>query len=106
MKHDSNGNLICMNVKHVDDLKLIGPEREVESVILEIEKVFGKLKRNKYEFTNCGIHHKQHDDGTVELDQDEYIKALIPITHAELTGAKAETSCSEALIALYWSLLG
>ena len=106
LKHDKNGNLIVANVKHVDDLKLIGPEWEVEHVITELEKVFGKLKRNYKEFTNCGVRHKQHDDGTVELDQDEYISALIPITHPDLVGAKAEEDATEVLIQLYWSLLG
>ena len=106
LKHDKDGNLIVANVKHVDDLKLIGPEHEVEAIIAELETVFGKLKRNYKDFTNCGIRHRQHDDGSVELDQDEYIMALIPIATPELVGAKAEEPASEALIQLFWSLLG
>ena len=106
VQHNQQGDLTCMNVKHVDDLKLIGPESNVEHVITELEKVFGKLKRNYKEFTNCGIRHKQLDDGSVELDQDEYIQALIPISHPELVGANAEDYASEVLIQLFWSLLG
>ena len=106
LKHDKHGQLIVANVKHVDDLKLIGPEAEVEAVIAELEAVFGKLKRNYKDFTNCGIRHRQHDNGSVELDQDEYIAALIPIAHPQLVGAKAEEPASEVLIQLFWSLLG
>ena len=42
----------------------------------------------------------------IELDQDEYIAALIPITHPDLVGAKAEEDATDALIQLFWSLLG
>ena len=43
---------------------------------------------------------------TVELDQDEYIGALIPITHPELIGVSPDTKASEQLVSLYRSLLG
>ena len=98
--------MTARNVKHVDDLKLAGRPELVEDIIRKIEAVFGKLKRNYSEFTNCGIRHRLLPDHSVELDQDEYIAALIPIQHPDMIGAKGEDDASEALIALFWSLLG
>ncbi len=40
------------------------------------------------------------------MDQDEYIKALKPIAHPDLTGAPAENELTPALTKLFWSLLG
>ena len=71
----------------------------------ELEHVFGKLTVTKSEFTNCGVHHKRHNDGSITLDQDEYIKALIPIKHPELSNA-LDTPASDELLSLYRSLLG
>jgi hypothetical protein len=71
----------------------------------ELERVFGKLTVTKNEFTNCGVHHKRHSDGSITLDQDDYIKALIPIKHHELSSAP-DTPASDELLSLYRSLLG
>ena len=76
----------------------------------ELEKEFGKLGYHENDFTNTGVHHRLFtegpDKGSVCMDQDSYIKALKPIVHPDLVGAKAETPASPALGALYWSLLG
>ena len=48
----------------------------------------------------------RYPDGKITMDQDEYIKALIPITHKELKGTAPETKASEELVSLYRSLLG
>ena len=49
---------------------------------------------------------KRYKDGTITLDQDDYIKALIPISHPELVGSSPETKASEEVVSLYRSLLG
>ena len=71
--------------KHVDDLKLTGRREAILYVIQELQKVFGDLKVEWNEFTNCGVRHVQ-DVSTKEvtLDQCEYIKNMRPISHPQL----------------------
>ena len=95
-----------MIAKHVDDIKVTGEPKEVKLLMTELEKVFGKLTVTENEFTNCGVRHIKHKDGRITMDQDEYIKALIPIERKELKGTNADTKASEELISLYRSLLG
>ena len=97
--------LVLMIAKHVDDIKVTGEPQEVALLMNELEHVFGKLTVTKDEFTNCGVHHKRHSDGSITLDQDEYIKALIPIKHKELSNDPS-TPASDELLSLYRSLLG
>lgn len=40
------------------------------------------------------------------MDQDEYISALKPIVHADLTGAPSDRALNHNLTKLFWSLLG
>ena len=72
-----NGQLKALMCKHVDDLKITGEPAEVQYIIDEIGKVFGQLKVEKDNFTNCGVRHMQ-DPRTMEisLDQVEYAKNL------------------------------
>ena len=51
--------LVVIMTKRVDVLNLAGHEEEVISVLQQIEKVFGKLKIEWNDFTNCGIRHRQ-----------------------------------------------
>ena len=101
------GHLVCIMAKHVDDLKLTGKTDVIVWVLTQIEKVFGELKIIWHEFTNCGLRHIQ-DKTTLEisLDQEEYIKNLKPIQHAELSGPSSERECSAPLHQLFMSLLG
>ncbi|CAE8594372.1 unnamed protein product [Polarella glacialis] len=105
VRHD-DGRLVAMQVKHVDDVKMGGETAIVHDIIAKLEVVFGKLAYHKQEFTNCGVHHVQHADGSVEMDQDEYVKALIPIQHESLIGASPEAELGPELTAKFWSLLG
>ena len=105
VKH-RNGELVLILVKHVDDLKVAGEPQEVEALIRHLEAGFGKLTFNEAEFTNCGLHHRRLPDGTVSMDQDEYILAMRPIRHAELTGRPSTEPCSAEVHQLYQSLLG
>ena len=84
---------------------MISRPTEVQLLMSELEKVFGKLTVNKNEFTNCGVRHKRFQDGTITLDKDEYVKALIPIKHHELD-SYFDAPASEELLSLYRSLLG
>jgi hypothetical protein len=95
-----------MIAKHVDDLKVAGRKSEVALLIAELEAVFGKLTITTGSFTNCGVRHIRHPDGSISMDQDEYIAALIPVTDPELVGKAPEASLSGTLESKYRSLLG
>ena len=96
-----NGQLTSTLAKHVDDVKIGGSRATVQAVIAPLERAFGKLTYHEQDFTNVGVHHKVHPDGSVELDQDEYIRALKPIVHPDLVGLSSEAEVSEDLKALY-----
>ena len=99
--------MTAIATKHVDDIKIGGVPKIVRGQIIPaLEAVFGKLTTHEEEFTNTGVRHKRHSNGTVEIDQDEYIMALKPIAHIKLIGAAPESDADEALVPLYWSLLG
>ena len=98
--------LVLMLSKHVDDLKIAGQKHHVEQLIAHIERVFGKMKGDYDDFTNCGVHQSRSADGSVTLDQDEYIDALIPIRHVDLVKAKADQPAGGPLPDLFVSLLG
>ena len=85
MKHVKEAGamtLVALMAKHVDDLKLTGQRQVVEQILQQLEKVFGKLKIEWNNFTNCGIRHRQ-DSATksVALDQDTYAQTLRTISH-------------------------
>ena len=48
--------MVFMLSKHVDDLKLAAQKHHVEQLIAHIERVFGKMKGDYDDFTNCGVH--------------------------------------------------
>ena len=102
----SGQELVLMLSKHVDDLKIAGQKHHVDQLISHIEKVFGKMKGEYESFTNCGVRQTRSEDGSVTLDQDEYISALIPIQHTDLVKAKADQPAEGSLPDLFVSLLG
>ena len=99
--------LLALMAKHVDDLKITGTKAIILWILQQIEKVFGPLKIEWHNFTNCGVRHIQ-DPSTFEitLDQIEYIKGIKTIIHPELQSTSSTDKCSEAVHALYWSILG
>ena len=92
--------------KHVGDLKIAGQKHHVEQLIAHIERVFGKMKGDYDDFTNCGVHQSRSADGSVALDQDEYVDALMPIRHVDLVKAKADEPAGGPPPDLFVSLLG
>ena len=76
-------------------------------ILQQIEKVFGKLKIEWHEFTNCGVRPRQHKvTKEISLDQMEYASSLRIIAHPELMSKKAEDAVCAELHSLYRSLLG
>ena len=43
---------------HIDDLKGGGKQKWVDMIVTELEKAFGKIKKQLFEFEHCGIMHK------------------------------------------------
>ena len=92
--------LVALMTKHVDDLKVCGPKKVVTWILEQIEAVFGQLKIEWHEFTNCGIRHTQDPKTkTIKLDQFDYIKKFKTIAHKDLQGRRNEDECNEDLIA-------
>ena len=92
--------------KHVDDVNMTGVERRIDDYVKAVEKVFGECKVTKHTFTNLGVRHAKLANGDVQLDQDEYIKTLRPITTSELTGAPAEAYATKFVTGQFISLRG
>ena len=101
-----DGRLVLMLAKHVDDLKVAGEPQEVKNLIAHLESGFGKLTYSEGTFTNCGLRHCRLEDGTIQMDQNEYISAMRPIRHPELTGRPSSDPCTSEVHGLYMSLLG
>ena len=101
-----DGQLILITTIHVDDLKIAGLSHEIKNLIKILEEKFGKLTYNENKFTNCGITHERKPDGSIVMDQDEYIKAFKPIHPKHYNHLPKDSECSAHLQALYWSLLG
>ena len=95
-----------LTAKHVDDINMAGTEASIDEYTAQVEKVFGKCKLNKRQFTNCGVQYTLLANGDIQMDQDEYIKTLRPIMHSELTGAKAESPTTKTVSELFVSLRG
>ena len=78
-----NGKLQGLVATHVDDLILAGNdifEKEVTEKLMRILK-FSKIEKKSFKY--CGCHIVANDDGSVELDQNEYVDALEKIETME-----------------------
>ena len=57
-----------LTAKHVDDINMSGRESLIDHYVKEVEKVSGKCKLNKRQFTNCGVQYTHKDNGDIALD--------------------------------------
>ena len=106
MRHD-DGVLTCIMSKHVDDLKFAGVPAVVSEILREIQLVFGEMKVNQHEFTNCGVRHIQCPRTmAVTLDQIHFAATLQTISHPQITNGQLTDIADETLHSLYRSLLG
>ena len=78
------GELQMAILKHVDDLKMVGPKGEIIKFVDYLSGIFGKLDIEFHKFTFCGVAHEQHDDGSVSLDQTKFLAACKPMIAPKL----------------------
>ena len=100
------GELDFIGSKHVDDIK-VGAEDEVrDEFVAAFEQVFGRgeIDVTAVNFTNCGLRHIRVADGYT-VDQTEYLLALKPIVHADLTGTPPDQPAPDHIAKLFLSLL-
>ena len=69
--------------KHVDDIKAGGARPEIEHYKKCLPEVFGELDYREKEFVCTGVRHKQKEDGSVVMDQADYIKTCKPVAHPQ-----------------------
>ena len=106
MLHKS-GELVALMAKHVDDLKVTGENDTVIWILQKIETVFGKMKLEWNNFTNCGVRHIQDKESKeVTLDQEEYISGIKLCVHPDISSKDSESLAEAALHEQYWSVLG
>ena len=104
---DRHFRLVAIMAKHVDDLKIAGDKATVIWILQQIEKVFGKLKIEWNNFTNCGVKHEQNTTTKeITLDQSHYISGIKVVVHDDLRTKPAESLCGPDVHAQYWSVLG
>ena len=78
-----DGKLHGLVASHVDDLLIAGDDvfkQEVEEKLKEIF-VFSKIEENSFKYCGCRINAKE--DGTIEIDQKEYVDVIDKIAEVE-----------------------
>ena len=100
-----NGDLVMAIIKHVDDLKMIGPRKLIEEFVAHLTAVFGKMEIEWHSFTFCGVQHTQQADGSVELDQIKFLSACKQITAPQAITGDPNTLLPEAARRHFLSLL-
>ena len=99
------GELVMAIIKHVDDLKMIGPRRLIEDFVKHLSSTFGRMDIEWHVFTFCGIQHRQAADGSISLDQNKFLAACKPITQPSALSGPAEKLLPEEARRHFLSLL-
>ena len=63
---------------HVDD-GIGGGDSYFMSVIEKLKNIYDFGAYNESDFVFCGVHYRQWDDGSIEMDQTEYVQKIEPI---------------------------
>ena len=77
------GRLQGLIISNVDDLLLIGNEKFDKEIVDKLQTVFRFSKIEDKSFVYCGCRITVNDDGTIDLDQTEYIHELKPMNTVE-----------------------
>ena len=100
-----DGELLMAIIKHVDDLKMMGPRHLIEKFVRHLTATFGKMEIEWKVFTFCGVQHRQLDDGSIELDQIKFLSACKPIAQPEATSGPSDALLPETARRHFLSLL-
>ena len=92
--------------KQVDDMNVAGWREEIRNLRYHLEQAFGPLNFQEKSYTCVGIHFEQLENGTDQLDQNDYIASMNAVMHPELTGPPPDKKATLTVQALYQSLLG
>ena len=89
MLYAPDGDICGIIGIHVDDILCAGHGATFDSKMktLEGKLPFGSRKYGK--FTYCGLRHEQHADGSITVDQEEYIEQLQPMANKHLKDNQA-----------------
>ena len=79
---------------HVDDGIGAG-DSYFKSVIQKLRGIYDFGAYYEKEFDFCGVHHKQWDDGSIEMDQVGYIQKIDPIEVARSRRSQPEAAVTE-----------
>ena len=85
---------------------MTGLERGIDACVKQVEESFGTRKLSKHAFTSCEVMYCKDERGNAQMDQDDYLKQLRPITHSELTEASAEAKATKTVADMRVSLRG
>ena len=78
-----DGNLHGLVATNVDDLLMIGDDVFEEEVTKKLQEYFKFSKVEESEFTYCGCKIAKKPDGSISLDQNNYIEELKQIENVE-----------------------
>ena len=101
------GKLHGMVITNVDDLLMIGDEKFEVEVADKLQEEFRFSKVEEKSFTYCGCRIVTNEDGSIHLDQNEYIEGLVQMENVngdddrELT-PKEKTDARGKVGALLW----
>ena len=71
-----NGEVTFIIILHVDDLLAVASREYLDWFVWEIEKEYGKLKRQAMPFVYLGIHHERIGWNRIFLSQIHYLEKI------------------------------
>ena len=78
-----DGKLQGLVASHVDDLIMTGNETFQTEILQKLNETFKFSKIEEKSFKYCGCNIVSQDDGSIELDQNDYIDSLQLMEHLE-----------------------
>ena len=79
---------------HVDD-GIGGGDSFFKATLQKLRDRFSFGAYNEHEFDFCGVHYRQWDDGTIEMDQKGYLKGVEPIDVPKARRQEPESELNE-----------
>ena len=104
--YDQKQGITALISAHVDDLKITGIPSIIEKTIKDLTAMFGDLKIHRGDFEHCGIQHHQHEDMSITMDQNHYVKNLQLIDVTGIDASDGSKLLNASQHADYLSLLG